>query len=131
MQRLRKQDRLTLVLKTVALCVFAGYLVWNAFWLWQGRVPDSIWRYVTGLPCATTGCTRSLMALWEGRYGEAFLFNPMLLVYVFLIVASAWSLGQQVLSGRRCVLPKVLAAGWLVALALGWVLKFVLGSAYW
>ena len=50
---------------------FSGYAIWNLFWLAQAKVPPSIFTATTGLPCATTGGTRSVLALLAGTSSGA------------------------------------------------------------
>jgi len=46
--------------------------------------PLCFFKMTTGLDCPGCGSTRALHALLHGRFEEAFLFNPLL--FVFLIV---------------------------------------------
>ena len=88
--------------------------------------------YCTGLPCPTTGVTRSLLSLRElGRIRDFFLFNPLTSAYVALAAATALALLRRCLGRRPLVLPTVLGWSWLACLALGWLAKFALGKAYW
>jgi hypothetical protein len=110
---------------------FIGYLAWNAFHLARGRVPPSIFFSVTGLPAPSTGATRALLALSEGRFVDSLLWNPLLGAYLALFAASAWYLVSNYLRLRRLLLPGWLAAAWFGSLLLGWILKFILGPRYW
>jgi hypothetical protein len=131
MRELRNETRITHSLRPLAVVAFLGYLAWNLAWLVQGRIPDSIWRGVTGWPCATSGCTRSLRCLWEGNYRDAVLFNPMTLAYISLLLSTAWVLYRRFQAGRQLLLPRLLAYGWLASLGMGWLLKLAIGRAYW
>jgi hypothetical protein len=118
-------------LKPIALIAFGGYVVWNAGWLLYGQIPPSILQHFTGLPGPTTGMTRSLLSLYQGDWKNFLFFNPLTSVYLALTGVSSVILVKQKISAERWVLPAVLARLWLVALALGWLLKFVIGSKYW
>lgn len=117
--------------RLAALAAFAFYLLWNAAWIALGRIPPSILRALTGLPCPTTGGLRSLGALLRGEWLQAPLWNPFTLIYIALFGYSTAVLAGQMLRRQRLVLRPV--AGWLwgAALALGWAAKFVLGPKYW
>jgi hypothetical protein len=110
---------------------FAFYLVWNIAWLARGRMPPSLWLYGTGLPCPTTGMWRSLLALSRGDVTGSLLFNPLTVVYLGLLVPSGIIIGHQLIARRETCLPRILTALWLLALGLGWGMKFLLGRAYW
>ena len=131
MFELRKQDGVKSQIKTIALIAFGGYVMWNATWLICGHIPPSIFAYCTGLPCPTTGMTRSIASLCDGNLKEFFLFNPLTSVYLGLAGVSVAVLLNQKIRGKDCVLPNVLAWSWLFVIALGWLLKFAIGSKYW
>src|ERR1022692_3864522 len=46
--------------RSTALGLFVVYCIWNAYWLLQWRLPPSLFSAITGLPCPTTGGTRSV-----------------------------------------------------------------------
>ena len=117
--------------KTIALIAFAGYVVWNAAWLLHGRIPPSIFFYCTGLPCPTTGMTRSMIALCRGNVRDFFLFNPFTLIYLALIGGSVLFVLQRYRRQQPIVLPSFMAWAWLAALGLGWLAKFAIGNRYW
>ena len=125
------QDRVTSGIKVIALIAFGGYVAWNAAWLFRGHLPPSIFAYCTGFPCPTTGVARSLVSLCAGDVRGFFLFNPLTSVYLALIGVSAVILIKRRIQGAHWVLPNFVAWSWLVALALGWLLKFVIGNKYW
>ena len=97
----------------------------------QRTYPPSIFEYCTELPSPTTGMTRSLVLLREGDWRSFFLFNPLTSVYLALTGISAVILVKQRIQGKRLALPSFLAWSWLIALALGWLLKFAIGNKYW
>lgn len=104
---------------------------WNAFFLVQGKFPDSVFRVVTGLPCPTTGGIRSIQAFARGEWLNAFLWNPFVPVFILL---AGWSAVRLVRAWRQknpLLLSRGLTACWFLALGGAWITKFILGSAYW
>lgn len=118
-------------IKTIALIAFGGYILWNAAWFLHGCVPPSIFAFCTGLPCPTTGTTRSVLSLWHGDIHGFFLFNPLTTVYIALTGISAFILLRRSLQRQEVILPKSVGWAWLLVLVSGWVTKFTLGSKYW
>lgn len=53
---------------------------------------------VTGLPCPGCGTTRALFLALTGRFGEAFLYQPFLFLWILLAVYAAW---QRYIRGER------------------------------
>jgi len=132
MPQLRHPESLTgRAVRACALGLFGFYLAWNTFWIAKGRIPPSILKAVTGIPCPTTGGFRSLMALCSGHLTQSLLFNPLLLVYLLLFVYSMAVLLRQAIRRERLVLRPLVAWIWSIALALGWAAKFALGRQYW
>jgi len=132
MPAVRRQARLTgLLIRPVALGLFGFYLVWNVLWIAAGHLPVSILQAFTGIPCPTTGCTRSVLALLQGHWAEALRWNPLAMIYLFLFFWSAVVLIRQLLARRRLVLSPLMGRLWISALAAGWVAKFVIGPAFW
>ena len=131
MLRLPRPHGLAAFLRPLALAAFAGYVLWNLFWLARGAIPPSILLYCTGLPCPTTGVCRSLLALRHGHYRLALLLNPLTMPYLALLAASALILLRQFVRRQRLLLPGFLAWCWTASLSLGWAAKFLLGRAYW
>jgi hypothetical protein len=120
-----------LLLAGAAATMFAVYAAWNLYWLAHARLAPSLFMAITGLPCATTGCTRSLSAWSRGEWLEALRFNPFSLVFVALLAGSAVQVAAQLTSGRRLSLSPVLAWGWGISLTLGWIYKLASDPAYW
>jgi hypothetical protein len=128
----RRQARLIdRAIRCLALGAFVFYLVWNAMWIAKGRIPPSILTAFTGIPCPTTGGTRSVLALCHGKWRQAFLYNPLTPVYLLLFAYSVVTLSRQMLAGKRLVLQQLTARAWLAALTVGWAAKFALGRKYW
>ncbi len=119
-----------------ALCVFAVigfvfYVGWNLFWACQAQVPPSIFTYVTGLPCPTTGGTRSVGCLVRGELAESLRYNAMTIPIAILFFATLFELGlnyrrQSKLRVRTFYLPL-----WGGILLVAWALKLFGDPAYW
>lgn len=132
MSAVRSQARLTeALIRPAALGMFGFYVFWNGAWIASGRVPPSMLQAFTGIPCPTTGCTRSLIAFLHGQWAEAFCWNPLTLMYVGLLVCSAFLLGRQFWRGERLRLRPLVGWLWAIFLAVGWGAKFLIGSRYW
>ena len=113
---------------TAAIC---GYAIWNLCFLIEGKVPCSVFKAVTGLPCPTSGGWRSFCALLRGDWKTSLLFNPFTLVFCLLMLASCFWGVCCLLLKKKVLLPDWMASGWLLALALAWGAKFLLGPVYW
>ena len=113
---------------TVALCAYAA---WNLFWLLAKKVPVSLFSFVTGYPCPTTGGVRALRFLWHGDWRHSFLCNPFTLIFLVLMGMSAIFVLRAFASKKEILLPHWLGMSWLVALGLAWCAKFAIGPEYW
>ena len=131
MRRLQKQNWVIPRIKTIALITFAGYIVWNAAWLFHGQIPPSIFSYCTGLPCPTTGMTRSIICLCRGNALNFFLFNPFTLVYLALTGGSFLLMLNRCIQRKDIAIPGFIAWAWMVALEMGWFTKIAIGNRYW
>lgn len=119
------------LIKAVALMCFGVYL-WHNFVFWlQGRLAPSLFSSLTGLPCPSTGCTRSLQALATGDWTQSFLWNPFTLPFLGLAALSAVSVGRHWIREKRLELAHPLPLLWLLLLSGAWVTKFAIGSQYW
>ena len=110
---------------------FAAYLGWNLAWLASGKIPPSVLRALLGLPCPTTGCTRSVIALLHGNLHASLLWNPFTISILILLAVSLQMLFLAALRKKELILPKWMGAAWGSVLILAWLSKFVLGRAYW
>src|SRR5208337_3825877 len=119
------------IIRSVALGAFIFYLVWNGAWIVHGRIPPSILREITGIPCPTTGGYRSFIALCRGEFVQSFLYNPLMLVYLLLFCYSMGILFRQWIHRKRLVLSPFIAWMWCASLLIGWAAKFALGRQYW
>lgn len=71
------------VLAAIAIALVSGYF--------QIAFPACSFKSMTGLPCAFCGGTRCLRALGHLHFTEAFWFNPLVTVGVFVATACAVS----------------------------------------
>lgn len=46
-----------------------------------------LFRTLTGINCPTCGSSRAFLTLLQGRIGQAFLYNPLILVLVSVVLA--------------------------------------------
>ena len=119
------------IIHVAALGAFAFYLAWNVVWIAHGRIPPSILMGLFGVPGPTTGGYRSFIELCRGEFVQSFLYNPMMLVYLFLFGYSMAILFRQWIKRQRLVLSPFIAWMWCVSLLIGWAAKFALGRQYW
>lgn len=119
------------IIRPIALGMFGFYVFWNVVWIASGSVPASILQAFIGIPCPTTGCTRSAFALLRGHWAESLFWNPFTLIYLLLFVWSATVLIRQLLMRRRMVLGPLISRLWMFSLAAGWSAKFLIGPKYW
>ena len=95
----------------------ATYLVWNFSWLMSGHVPTSMLTGLTGIPCPTTGGTRSFIALASGDWQRSLYFNPMTIPLTGLLGVTLW---QWLRFGKA---EDWIATAWGVMLAVAWAAK--------
>ena len=94
----------------------------------QWPLPQCVWRMVTGIPCPTCGCTRSLAAWADFDLMRAFQFNPLFfLLGVGVILWAALRLAE-LLTGRSIVArlwrPALPSRAWklgIFLLAMNWL----------
>ena len=110
---------------------FAAYVCWNVLWLTSGKIPPSALRELFGIPCPTTGCTRSLTALLHGNVLASLLWNPFTVPILILLGISLQFLFLAALRKKELLLPKWVGTAWFCILLLAWISKFILGRAYW
>jgi Protein of unknown function (DUF2752) len=110
---------------------FAAYVCWNLAWLASGKIPPSALREILGVPCPTTGCTRSLTALLHGNLIASLLWNPLTIPILMLFGISLQILFLAALRKKELVLPKWMGTAWCCILVMAWISKFILGRAYW
>jgi hypothetical protein len=123
------------VWRFVLRTAFAGlaliYFGWNLYWLVQLRLAPSLFQALTGLPCPTTGCTRSMLALLRGELSESLRYNALTVPICLLLAATCSQLLGQGLARKRLALSSWLVWVWAVILPLAWLLKLAGNPAYW
>jgi hypothetical protein len=110
---------------------FAAYMAWNIVWLVSGKLPSSMLLAILGIPCPTTGLTRSLASLLHGDFRASLLWNPFTIPFLILLALSLHALSLAALRKKELLLPKWMAAAWYAVLVMAWLSKFLLGRAYW
>ena len=118
-------------LRTLGASVLIVYLGWNLFWLVQLRVPPSLFQSLTGLPCPTTGCTRSMLALYRGEITESLRYNALTVPICLLLAATLSQLLSQLLARNRLAVSPWLVSLWAIILPLAWLLKLAGDPSYW
>ncbi len=113
------------VATVVGLGLLAVYVLWNVFWLAQGRIPPSLLTGLTGLPAPTTGGTRSMLALARGDVLGSLYYHPFAVPIVGLL---AITLVQVIRRGRAA---GWVGRGWIILLALAWIAKLLSPPATW
>jgi Protein of unknown function (DUF2752) len=118
-------------LRAAAMGGFAGYCVWNVYWLAHGSLPPSIFVAVTGFPAPTTGGTRAVVHLWRGDVRESLRYNAMAIPILLLVAFTLGWLLRQAATRRRLLLPWSFFWAWAALLAVAWVLKLTGDPLYW
>lgn len=117
--------------RKLAILIFVFYVFWNLYWISNYSIPPSIFNYFTGLPCPTTGCTRSLNCLFNKEYKQFFLFNVCTVPYIVLIGLSFFSILSNYILFGMLKISNYLALSWWFTLSIGWFFKFLIGKNYW
>jgi len=122
---MRKRNPVT-VSSPIIVVLLTGYVAWNLYFCFQGRFPVSIFTAVTGIPCPSTGCVRSLSAYAAGEFKLGFRYNPMSLGMVLLLAASVLWLAYSYCSRGDLRLPRPFLYLWCGVLSLAWILKLLI-----
>jgi hypothetical protein len=110
---------------------FVFYLAWNIRWLAAGVVPPSILLGVFGIPAPTTGMTRSTLAMLDGNWDTAILWNPFTLPFCLVLAWTVIEVFANLLRRQRLVLSKPLTVAWPAMLLAAWIAKFAIGPQWW
>ena len=110
-------------LRCSAAGLLSVYVTWNLFWLSQCRLAPSLFESLTGLPCATSGGTRSFFAALDGDWQASLLHNPMTLPILIALFISCSLVLSQTLRSSSLYLPRWLALTWLWVLSFAWCFK--------
>lgn len=100
------------------LGIIGGWVLYTFPPVTTAFYPQCTFRQLTGFDCPGCGTTRALHALLHGRFAEAFRFNPLLFVLMFVAAISVPSM----LRGER---PRFLYTRWF-----GWGTAIVI-AAWW
>jgi len=77
----------------VALGLAVGIRILGLVAPWLPALPACPFKTLTGLPCATCGLTRCILALGEAKWGEAFHWHPGAVVALALLpLLGLWDL---------------------------------------
>jgi len=115
----------------VGFATTAVYLFWNVGWLSLGRPAPSLFTGLTGLPCPTTGGTRSLHALLAGDLTGSFTYNPMTVPILGLLTATLAVLTSRALRRQRLSLPTGYLYAWFGLLSAAWLIKLCSPVSTW
>ncbi len=117
--------------RTTALGLFVVYCLWNLFWLFQWRIPPSLFWAFTKLPCPTTGCTRSVMCLLRGEIAESLRWNLLTIPILVLFSITVGCVGLRLANRQPLQLHGHFLRAWGLLLAVAWLCKLFGNSNYW
>ena len=117
--------------RSTACALFVVYCGWNAYWLFQWRVPPSLFLAFTGLPCPTTGGTRSMICLLRGDWQESLRWSMLTIPSAVLFASSLWCVARCRLARHPIRLHDGFLFGWGALLAVAWVCKLLGNPNYW
>jgi hypothetical protein len=98
--------------------------------LFQGHF-QCVFQTLTGHPCPTCGYTRALSAALQGNIFEAFLFNPLWMVYMLYLTVLAILSLKAIWQSKGFVLKAIWIKLFVAAILINWVVKLVIGGAYY
>jgi hypothetical protein len=117
--------------RAVGWTALVVYLVWNGYWLIQGRLAPALFLSITGWPAPTTGLTRALLALRAGDWRASLAFNPLAVPIMALLAATLGRLAWLALRRRPVCLSRRWLFAWLGLLAVAGVAKFGTDPTTW
>jgi len=109
----------------LALGMGITYIIWNALWWTEFRLAPSLFEALTGMPSATTGMTRGLLALLDGDWRTSLDYHPLAVPLAVLFAGSLAGLAWMRWFRGRWRLPEPMLAVWLVLLGVAWIVQFV------
>ena len=115
------------LLQITAGGLFMYYCVFNVYWLSYFNVPPSILYFHFDIPCPTTGCTRSFLALVDGNIGMSLHYNPFTILYFILIGITLSVLLKIIYRKDPLLLPRWVSSSWLLLLMTSWAYKLIIG----
>lgn len=122
---IRQQSIARMTLRSMGFALLFVYGAWNLLHLFYRQVPSSLFLEFTGLPCPTTGGTRSLLALIHGDFALSLRWNPATLPLLLLAGATCVHIFAAVVKEGRVRLSDSLARSWMILLAVGWAVQIV------
>lgn len=126
----------TRLYKIVFSACVAGYAWLFAHTLfYQPAMEDNtmcLIKYISGIPCPSCGSSRSVLAILQGNFMEAFLWNPFgYFITAILILSPIWIIFDLMSSGNsflrvydkveKCIRNKWIAIPAVLLLAANWV----------
>ena len=129
--RNRMSQASRLVMRCSATSMLAVYVGWNLIHLYLLRIPSSLAVALAGIPCPTTGATRAIFALTDGDLIGSMHWNPFAIPICVLFAATACRLTVSWMADGKTSLSSRWLHGWLVLLAVAWVVqlsRFFAGS---
>lgn len=102
------------------------YVAWNSLWLAAGQIPPSLFYAITGLPCPTTGCTRSLLSLLKGEIDQSLMHNPMTIPIIAMLLAMLIRVSFLVYAREKPELSNGWLIAWILVLSIAWTTKLLL-----
>lgn len=74
----------------LTIACLAGYS-WLGLGLTHTHADVCLFKWLTHIPCPSCGSTRSILYLYEGRFNEALMTNPLgILIAIIMIVTPLW-----------------------------------------
>ncbi len=125
------------------LTVF-GYLLYTAIFLtcfitlfyplfdglFQGHI-QCVFQSLTGHPCPTCGYTRALSSASQGNWSQAFLYNPLWMLFMLYLAALATLSIKAIWQSKVFSIKAVWIKLFVGALLVNWVVKLVIGAGYY
>ncbi|HTU26313.1 MAG TPA: DUF2752 domain-containing protein [Pirellulales bacterium] len=118
-------------LRLSACGLFAVWCLWNALWLVERQIPPALFCALTGLPCPTTGGTRSIACLLRGEWAESLRANALAIPIALLLALTLACLAGRLLAGRPLRLGGRFLTAWGAVLAVAWIAKLLGDRQYW
>lgn len=133
-----------LVLERGNKLTFFGHLVYSAIFitcfitlfyplfdgLFQGHM-QCVFQSLTGHPCPACGYTRALSSASQGNWSQAFLYNPLWMLFMLYLAALATLSIMAIWQSKVFSIKAVWIKLFVGALLVNWVVKLVIGGDYY